>query len=194
MFDKNDRLESQPSRKRFLYGKDIEKSIVECLRHHYNFIIEEAEKKVDCDDKIDCFLIENDVKIPCQVKTRMGYSGSDILADIYEPFLGIDNENTKKGRDYVGRYEKYIVLIKDTIYIIDGKRQKEIIENVLAEWEASHHQLPVFNSNQYDGVQIRYTTDKNNSRPKILMFIDPSVYKKETEIKCYEMKWPADKK
>ena len=187
MFDKNNRLESQSSRQRYLYGKSKEELIIECLRNKHGFVIEDVTMTVDCEKKIDCFLIENDEKIPCQVKTRMGYSGKDVLVDLFEPFWGIDNEATQAGRDYVGQYEKYIVLIENTIYIIDGKRQKKIIEDVLEEWKVSHFQLPVFDSCRYKGIQLRYTRDRNNSRPKVLMFIPPKTYEAD-EIQQYLMK------
>lgn len=192
MFHKNDRLESRSSRQRYLYGKQIEKLIIDCLRG-YGLTLEEADRKADCEDKIDCYLCVNDKKLACQVKCRMGYSGDDILIDVYEPYWGVGNENTKHGRDYVGQYDVYIVLSKDgsTIRVIDGKRQKEVIEEVLQEWTAFHNQLPVFNSLKYKGVQMRYTRDKANGRPKVLMFIPPTIYEGQ-EVSYYKMKWPDE--
>jgi len=194
-FNKNNRLESQSSRKRYLYGKQVENLIVKALEGH-GFVFEDVDRKVDCDEKIDRYLIQEGVKKPVQIKCRMIYSGDDILLDLWEPFWGINNEATKKGRDYVGQYEIYICLSKDgkTIRVIDGKRQKQIVEDVLEEWAASHYQLPVFDSYRYKGVQIRYVRDKANQRPKVLMFINPSVYEGGTEINYYEMKWPEEGK
>ena len=115
MFDKTNRLESQSSRKRYLVGKRIEESIIACLTEKYGFKIETAELKVDRDEKIDCFIIENETKKACQVKTRMGYSGKDLLVDVFEPFFGLDNPNTKIGRDHAGNYDYYVVLINDKL-------------------------------------------------------------------------------
>jgi hypothetical protein len=189
MFNNNNRLETQASRKRYLYGKQIEDKIVKSLES-YGLVFEDVDRNTDCVDKIDRFLITETSKKPCQIKCRMGYSGDDILIDIYEPFKGIDNQETQPGRDYVGKYEVYIVLSRDgkTIRVIDGFRQKEIIEAVLKEWSGEHYQLPVFNSKLYPGCQLRYTTDRNNNRPKVLMFINPSVYVVDKEIQLFEMK------
>src|ERR1019366_7324229 len=162
-YNKNNRLESQSSKNRYLHGKDIERSIIECLKKH-GFIIKDADGRTDREDKIDFFLVEDDRNKPCQVKCRMGYSGKQFLLDIFEPFFGLDSSDTKPGRDYIGKYEVYIVLIDSKIYIVDGIRQKKIVENVLKEWSVAHNKLPVFDSSQYEGVQIRYTTDRNNRR------------------------------
>jgi hypothetical protein len=189
MFNNNNRLESQASRKRYLYGKQIEDKIVKSLET-YGLVFEDVDRNTDCYDKIDRYLVVEGGKKPCQIKCRMSYSGDDILIDIYEPFMGIDSSDTKQGRDYIGKYEVYIVLAKDgkTIRVIDGIRQKEVIEEVLKEWSGYHYQLPVFNSKLYPGCQLRYTTDRNNNRPKVLMFINPSIYVEGKEIKLYEMK------
>lgn len=187
MFNKNNKLESLSSRKRYLYGKQVEDNIVKALES-YGLKFEEVDRKTDCEDKIDRILIENNTKKNCQIKCRMGYSGSDILVDIWEPFMGVDNPATKPGRDYIGKYETYIVLIKDIIYVINGNRQKKIIEDVLEEWKSAHHQLPVFESFRYAGVQLRYSVDKSNGRSKILMFIPVKTYE-GNEVQKYEMKY-----
>ncbi len=194
MFNKNNRLESQSSRKRYLYGKQIENLIIQSLEKH-GLVFEDVDRNIDCNDKIDRYLITEGQKKPCQVKCRMSYSGDDILLDIWEPFFGIKNDATKPGRDYVGKYEVYICLSRDgkTIRVIDGKRQKEIVEAILEEWQSAYYQLPVFDSFRFKGCQIRYTKDKSNLRPKVLMFIKPDVYEFD-EIKLYEMIWPEEEK
>jgi hypothetical protein len=190
MFTKDYKLESQPSRQRYLYGKQVENLIIQCLRE-CGLEIEEADRKVDCVDKIDCFLVENGERKACSVKFRVNTSGNDILLDLFEPFYGINNENTKAGRDHVGQYAYYICLSNDgkTIRLVDGQHQKALIEDVLKEWEESHYELPVFNSKKHAGIQLRYTRDRANGRPKVLAFINPEIYK-EDQIKLYEMKWP----
>lgn len=195
MFHKNNRLESQSSRKRYLYGKQIEDLVIKALQSH-GLIFEDVDRRTDCDLKIDRYLIQEGVKKPCQVKCRMSYSGDDVLLDIWEPFYGVTNEATKPGRDYIGQYEVYICLSKDgkTIRVIDGKRQKEIVERVLDEWKVSYYQLPVFDSYRHKGAQLRYTRDRSNGRPKVLLFLNPSVYEEGTEIKFYPMIWPEEGK
>lgn len=195
MFNKDNRLESQSSRKRYLYGKQVEDLIVKALEMH-GLKFEDVDRKVDCEEKIDRYLIGEGVKKACQIKCRMGYSGDDVLIDVYEPFYGIDNLATKQGRDYVGKYDVYVCLSKDgkTIRVINGKRQKEIIEMVLDEWTKSYYQLPVFDSYRFKGVQMRYTKDRSNSRPKILMFIRPDVYENGSEIQYFDMIWPEEGK
>lgn len=185
MFSKDNRLESMPARKRVSYGKQVESQIIKSLREQ-GLVIEDVPRNVDCNDKIDCYLLEEGTKKACQIKCRMGYSGSDFLLDLYEPYYGMTSEDTKKGRDYISEYDKYICLSRDTIYVIDGKLQKKLVERVLEEWKAFRYELPIFNSVSDPGVQIRFTSDKSNGRPKILMFVSPDVFS-EKDVKKYKL-------
>jgi hypothetical protein len=189
MFNKFNRLESQPSRKRYLHGKQLENQIADCLKG-YGMILKDVTKEADMFDKIDRVLVEDGKEKLVAIKARMGYSGDDILIDLYEPYYGPKSDKTKPGRDYVGKYEVYVCLSKDgkVIRVIDGIRQKEIVEDILVEWANYNWQLPVFDSYKYEGCQIRYTRDRSHDTPKVLLFINPDIYDREKgEIKFYDM-------
>lgn len=183
----NNRLEYQSSSKRYNVGKKIESAIVKCLETDHGYVFEDVDKKVDQIEKIDRYLIENEQKLPVAIKTRMSYSGDDILVDLYEPFKGLklpegtELPETKKGRDYKGQYKVYICLSKewDLIRIIDGNGQKELIEKVKNEWVNNKCKLPVFDSQIHKGVQLRHLYDKRSNVPKILMFIPITAYDKK---------------
>jgi hypothetical protein len=183
-------LNEQPSRKRYLAGKAKEDAIADCLVNKHGFNLKKVSREADMNEKIDRILVENGVEKKVQIKFRISGSGDDILVDVYEPFFGIDNPKTQKGRDYIGKYEVYICLSNNgkQIRVIDGVRQKAVIEEVLAEWKSYRWQLPVFNSYRYSGIQLRYTRDGNSRVPKVLMFIPHTVYEESKgEIKYYDM-------
>lgn len=162
-----------------MYNKTQENIIIECLkRHGLEF------RSAIVSDKMERFLVTPDGDKKIQVKFRR--SGNDILIDVFEPFYGVQSDRTKYGRDYVSQYDVFICLNGKEIKVIDGKRQKEVIEEILVEWKDNKWQLPVFDSKKYEGCQIKYTRDRISKTPKILMFINPAVYK-ENEIKIYGM-------
>ena len=117
-------------------------------------------------------------------------SGDDILLDLYEPFYGIDNTKTKPGRDLISPYDRYLCLERGggNLREIDGAAQKMRVKLVLTEWTDCSYHLSKgwFNSARCPGISLRYHVDKSNSRPKIIMFIQPKIYKVNEEIWYYK--------
>lgn len=118
-------------------------------------------------------------------------SGDDILLDLYEPFFGIDNLNTKPGRDLISPYDRYLCLERGggNLREIDGTAQKLKVKAVLDEWTDCSYFLSRqwFRSARVPGISLKYHVDKSNNRPKIIMFISPSVYKENEEIWYYKV-------
>ncbi len=193
-YNNKHKLESQPAHKRVFAGKHYEDLIVKALESQ-GLKFEKVTLEQDCDEKIDRYLVDGDTKKSVQIKRRMDYSGRDLLLDIYEPYFGLESESTKKGRDLVSNYDLYVCMARDIIYIVNGPRQKEIVNEVLEEWKSHGQVLRVYPSSLYPGIEIRYTSDKANHRPKLLMFIPPTTYSEEKgEVKSYPMIWPVDDK
>lgn len=120
-------------------------------------------------------------------------SGPDILLDLYEPFYGIDNTKTKPGRDLISPYDKYLCLERGggKLREVLGSAQKMKVKIVLDEWaDCSYHldRNQWFRSGRVDGISLKYHADKSNHRPKIIMFIQPSVYKEGEEIWVHDVK------
>src|SRR5581483_271629 len=133
-------------KQRLSIGKLKENQIADCLSKHYGFKLNEVSDKEDIYEKIDRHWVQEDGSVKkVQIKTRTKSSGNDILLDIFEPFFGIKNDKTKPGRDMKGSYDIYICLDKHekVIRVIDGKRQKEVVEEVLQEWADADYQLRV---------------------------------------------------
>lgn len=170
-------------------GVAIENSIAKCLKEHYGYDLHEVTRHEDMNEKIDRILkLKDGTEQRVQIKTRM--SGKDILVCLWEPFYSVDSDKNKLGRDMVSNYDIYACLSDNgkTIRVIDGKRQKAIIQEVLDEWTIAKWALPEFKSKKYPGVEIKHHTDKWSGRPKLLMFIPVNAYKENTEIKLLEMK------
>jgi len=189
---KSNKLEAQPTRVRVKYGIQLENAIAQCLKEHYDYNLVEVGIVADTKKKIDRQWILPDGKVnQVQIKARMGTSGDDILIDVFEPYHGDNHPDTKPGRDYKGQYDTYVCLSNDgkEIRVIDGKRQKELVEELIEEWRGDGCKFSgrCWESSVYKGVQFRYTTDKWSGTPKVLCFIPPSTYK-ENEIRKYEMK------
>lgn len=159
-------------------GKDGEEQIAETLRQHGLNLID-VDEATDMIDKIDRRLVTPYGTFSCQIKFRDGSDRyRDFLLDLYEPFYGDTNPDTQLGRDAVSQYDVYVCRIKDTIYVINGKAQKKLVESVLTEWREKRCPLPVFRSDLHAGVELRKVVDHRNSRPKLLMFIPPATYSK----------------
>jgi len=181
-----------PAHKRVFVGKHYEGLIVKALESQ-GLKFKTVSMEMDCKEKIDRLLVEEDGDKTCAIKVRMNYSGKDILVDLYEPYFGLESGSTKKGRDLVSQYDYYICLSRDIIYVINGKRQKQIIDEVLEEWKSHGQVLRIYSSTQYPGVQIRYTSDKANHRPKLLMFIPVDAYDEgKGEVRTFPMIWPQE--
>lgn len=190
---KENKLESQPNHVRVSVGRKLESDIAKCLNEHYGFDLQEVSIEADRKKKIDRqWHLPNGEVRQVQIKARMGHSGDDILIDVFEPYYGDGHANTKPGRDCKGQYDTYICLSNDgkEIRIIDGKRQKAIIEELITEWREGGCKFNnrCWQSNIYKGCEFRYTVDKWHGTPKVLCFIKPSIYKEGSEIKKYEMK------
>ena len=107
------------------------------------FVIEEVTHKQDTEDKIDRFLVIPDgTRESLQIKGRDPNKKKtaiykDILVCTYEPFCGVDNEFTEIGRDIVSKYQWFTCRILDQLYLISGRAQKALLNEVLDSWMES---------------------------------------------------------
>jgi hypothetical protein len=172
-------------------GKAGEEQIAEVLRSHGLNLID-VDERTDMIDKIDRQLVTESGTYSVQIKFRDSSDRyRDFLLDLYEPFYGDGDPDTKIGRDLVSKYDIYVCRIKDTIYVINGKAQKTLVANVLEEWRQRRCQLPVFRSTKYSGVELRKVVDHRNNRPKLLMFIPPGTYSGK-DVKAYSVSCRGD--
>jgi hypothetical protein len=170
-------------------GKKFEE-IIDSVLLPMNRKIKQSTLNEDMHEKID--RIE---ELPDGTTRKLAYkartSGDDILLDLYEPFYGIDNTATRPGRDLISPYDRYFCLERGggNLREIDGAVQKMRIKEVLTEWADCSYFLSRgwFNSVRVPGISLKYHVDKSNDRPKIIMFIKPSVYKENEEIWYYKV-------
>ncbi len=177
------KLEAQPSRVRYFYGKSEENKIADCLEKHHGFQFKLATEEEDRKLKIDRWMLMGGQWVPVQIKFRMNYSGNDILICLFQPWHSIHDFNV--GRDVMGEYEKYIVLNGDTLMVIDGAAQKELIGDINQEWFEQECPVPFF-SKVHPGCEIKKHHDKWSGVPKILLFVPAHTYEPDS-ISYYDM-------
>ncbi len=163
-------------------GKRAEQDCVDYLNENCGFKLEPTTRKEDISG-VD--FIEGEIKY--QVKVRTG-KYIDIILDIWEPFYGSNHPKTKRGRDYRGKFDGYILQANNTIYVIrDTKQLKVIIKDIEEEWAAQNYEFDGkgwFYSKIYPKMcSLKYHIDKANGIPKILCFVSPEIlYKDKYEI------------
>jgi hypothetical protein len=169
-------------------GKGREEAIKQRLREA-GFLVGDVDDHTDIHKKLDCYF--GDDQELSQIKTRDNDSGSDVLIDVYEPYYGLYDPRTKPARDVRSKYAYYIVLSRGTIYVIKGTSQKPIVEAVLEEWKAQGCRLPFYSDEFVDDqghcVQLRRHIDAQNKRPKVLMFIPPTIYSADDIVSTIQM-------
>lgn len=184
-------------KERLQYGKDKEDLVRKCLNEHYpHFNLQPASFVEDCKDKTDCWQVKGDKKSRCAIKVRA--TKNDILACLWEPFHGVGDPDTRRGRDMVNEYFLYITLSKNEefIRVALGKRVHQIYNEIWDEWiaagdidvaKASTPKL-LLCSDKHPGCQLWLHRDRHNGRPKVLGFIPPTYLKEGKEIKFYPFK------
>lgn len=178
-------LNSQPTQVRVRKGEEAEERICECLNIQYGWNLKKASFSENARKKIDRWLPGKSGDIPVQVKGRA--TGEDILYCLYEPFYGIDNENTKPGRDAKGEFKIYICLSGETIRVVKVEAMRRIIAEVESEWVEGGCKR-YFASEKHPGCEIRQHNDKWNGRPKVLCFLNVEAFDQGKDIQFYRMK------
>ncbi len=179
-------INEKPPHERVKVGKKNEKRVINCLNKHHNWNLEEAPREEDRIEKVDCYEVSKTGKrLAAQVKTRV--SGDDILVDIFEPYYGLDDDRTKKGRDTQRDYDLYICLSKDgkTIRVVNGKALKRMLKKLANKWKSEKCRLPFTFDND---CEFKWHRDRWSGVPKLLCFIPPEVFKINTEITFFDMK------
>ena len=210
---------------RMVYGKADEVRQVKFLIAQ-GFQIKEVAPHTDMIDKIDRYIMMDGRWETLQIKGRdtdpsVEEQYKDILVDMYEPYCGLDHEDTRVGRDQVSQYDWFTCRIGTKLYLINGAAQKRVAAAVMVEWsewdevsskidlylrkwvetlERDSNNVPrwkkaysifrrlnVMRIIEFSGVEVRCTQDRRNNRPKLLIFIPPTLYTAD-EAKTYEMK------
>ncbi len=189
----NEEIDQQGIKERVEFGKTKEDQIVKVLQNA-GYRLKPGTFKEDCEDKTDCWYEMPDGTFkPCAVKVRT--TKDDILACLWEPFHGVTNPFTKKGRDMVTEYHLYITMSKDgkEIRLAKGNVVHKIYNEIWEECLAAHGGDITVNTNRcllnsvkHPGCQVWFHFDRKNNRPKILGFIPTnylSDHKQITRIK-----------
>jgi hypothetical protein len=166
-------------------GKKAENRILRqlCEVHKQNAYA--TSEQMDMGDKIDCIWEINGRKLLSAIKTRT--TGRDFGLCIYEPFYAWDHALNKMGRDLKGNYVFMLMESEDhtQFYVGNGKLLKHIACQVRDECKATGY-TPVpkkpFRSSLYPGVEIRFKTDSCNGRPKLIVYIPPTVLGKYCKV------------
>lgn len=190
-------IDSMPTNDRVSFGKEKETTVISCLNNRYSsfgYNLIPSSFQEDCNDKIDCWQIQNEQKYPVCIKTRT--SKDDILVSMFDPFFGINNTLTKIGRDFSQVYAYYITMSKDekTIRVANGKRIHSICLDIWNEFVSTDQELvhsmeelnprELLDSEKYSGCQLWLHYDRFKCTPKILAFIPPTVLGKDCRFHC----------
>lgn len=170
-----------PFHERLRIGKQGEAQMLKNLQAK-GYFIKPATLDQDKHDKIDGWL-SNDGQnfIPFQSKYRE--TGTDIGMDVFEPFFGVDNPNTRQGRDYRGKAQLYVTQVHDQLYVMARIGLHRIVTETISEWRSLGFKYDfgdglsrgTFNSRQYPGVQLKLKIDEENCNPKIMAYIPPAI-------------------
>lgn len=196
-------MDSLPVAERVAIGKEWEPKVINCLNgtySKYGYNLRESSFHEDCKEKTDCWQLAKSGKpLRSAIKVRLNKNGeletnkTDILVALFDPFYGLDDERTKKGRDMVYEYFMYISLIKDWIRVANGKKIHEICDAMWNDflpqaqkkfrteadvnrvgWVSRLYQSPV-----YPGCEIWLHHDAKSKKPKLLGFVKPSALDKK---------------
>lgn len=180
-------MNSEPTSHRVQKGKLNEAAIAACLNKYHGFELKASSMHDDTQKKRDFYEEKGGTIAHHQIKSRA--SGVDILYDRFEPYYGVDNPQTKDGRDQVGQFDFFDCLTKDgkTIRSIKAARMREIIADLDKEFKAAGCPF-VFSSKKYPGAQYRKHIDQSSGRPKLLCFLPSKLFdESKGEIKYYKM-------
>lgn len=197
-------IDSMPTKARVNYGKEKEGQVMKCLNDNYSHLgynLVPGSFYEDCSEKTDCWqLTPSGKKLRSAIKARV--SKNDILVAIRDPFYGVNNEETKIGRDVLYEYFQYITLSQDgqTIRVASGKAIHKICKNLWEEFislvgdiDMTKHPynkarpMNLLRSEIHSGCELWLHYDRWKGQPKILGFIPPSILKEGKEIKYHKL-------
>lgn len=103
-------------------------------------------------------------------------TGTDILFDAFEPFdLPLGNPKNKIGRDLASKAELYFVLVGDRLWMAEKSAILKAVDAVLSAWIRSGAVDTRYRTESLPGVELQWNSDHNNSRKKLIFFINPLV-------------------
>jgi hypothetical protein len=111
-----------------------------------------------------------------QIKTRE--TGTDLLLDAYEPFHGLKNDQTKEGRDFVGKYEIYICGTEQNIVIANAREVKTAAMKTIVRYGCDFEGTRQAYRRWYyrdQPTSLCIMEDHCNGRQKMIVFVQPSV-------------------
>lgn len=122
-----------------------------------------------------------------QIKNRE--TGVDLLLDAYEPFYGLTNEQTKEGRDFIGKYDIYICGTKDGITIANAQEVKSKAITIIVLWglrcgndRPYENRISPYWYNRNEPVSMCIMDDHCNGRTKMIVFVSPKIITKKYQL------------
>jgi hypothetical protein len=171
-----------PFKERLRLGKLAEAQMYENLKNS-GYYLKPATQQEDMELKIDGYLSNDQTNyFPFQSKYRQ--TGIDIGMDIYEPWYG--PEDFQIGRDSKSKAIFYVTQVNDKLYLMHRQGLHSIVQITLNDWKQFGYKYHfgdgirrgTFNS-AIPGVQLKFKVDESNNKPKIIVYIAPSVVKEE---------------
>lgn len=152
-------------------GRQIENKILNALRTNVGWQIVLPTMSEDKYDKIDGWIIENNKKIPLQIKYRDKSSGSDIFMEIMKDYY-------KKipGRDMIGKAKIYVTLANNLLMIRDAEEAKKIANEMTKELEQKILTNPQITRLTTSKGMIMISPDPATGVEKLKAYINPNAF------------------
>lgn len=126
-------------------GKTQEVFQAEVLSRH-GFTVVESTIDDDMFSKIDRWIVmESGERKSLQIKSRNSAVGVDFLLDGFEPYLGLEHADTRRGRDNgdVCKADYVTERIGNVMYLVDGVSYRMVESELLLEWKSFDHRVGI---------------------------------------------------
>jgi hypothetical protein len=185
------------NRSRVERGRHREEQLIEALRKQHSLALKPPTEAQDKEQKIDCFLEADGKKIAVQIKYRE--TGDDVLVEVYDRWLGWDNQNNKAGRDMIGKAERYVVLRQDrkSVVMTETAIIKQLVYRMVNSAKANGwtedkgEQQKTLRYHLPGGkCELKVQRDPHDGRTKMMAYIPATVFTMQYHAQTFKVNMP----